>query len=77
MFSVKSLHITLFQKIRADIISLLTSPVNLEIKNIFIWIKAFQPSVAFHIETSHLICILNQMTGFYITCNTEHWVEMD
>ena len=27
-------------------------------------------SVAFHIETSHLICIANQMTGFYMECNT-------
>ena len=27
-------------------------------------------SVAFHIETSHLICIANQMTGFYMKCNT-------
>ena len=30
----------------------------------------FIPSVAFHIETSHLICRANQMTGFYIKCNT-------
>ena len=29
-----------------------------------------QPTVAFHVETSHLIYIANQMTGFYITCNT-------
>ena len=29
----------------------------------------FQPSVAFHIETSHLICTANQMTGFYVKCN--------
>ena len=27
------------------------------------------PSVAFHIETSHLVCSANQMTGFYIKCN--------
>ena len=24
-----------------------------------------QPSVAFHIETSHLICLVNQLVGFY------------
>ena len=28
-----------------------------------------QPSVAFHRETSHLICSANQMTGFYMECN--------
>ena len=34
------------------------------------------PSVVFHIETSHLICISNQMTGFYMKCNTERkWVN--
>ena len=30
----------------------------------------FQPSVALHRETSHLICAANQMNGFYIECNT-------
>ena len=30
----------------------------------------FQPSVAFHIETRHLICSANQITGFYMKCNT-------
>ena len=28
-----------------------------------------QPGVAFHIETSHLICIANQMTGVYMKCS--------
>ena len=28
-----------------------------------------QPSVAFHIETGHLNCSANQMTGFYIKYN--------
>ena len=28
--------------------------------------KPFQPSVAFHMETRQLICILNRMAGFYI-----------
>ena len=26
-------------------------------------------SAAFHIESSHLICAENQMTGFYMKCN--------
>ena len=30
----------------------------------------FQPSVAFHIETSQLICTTNQMTDFYMKYNT-------
>ena len=29
-----------------------------------------QPSVAFHIETSLLICNTNQMPGSYMKCNT-------
>ena len=29
-------------------------------------IKPFQPSVEFQIETSHLICSANQITGFYM-----------
>ena len=39
-------------------------------------VNIFQPSIAFHIETSHLICSANQMTGFYMKCNTElKWVK--
>ena len=34
-------------------------------RNIF-HINLFQPSVAFHTETSHIFCRTNQMTGFYI-----------
>ena len=30
----------------------------------------FQPSVAFHVETSHLFSRAKQMTGFYIKCST-------
>ena len=30
----------------------------------------FEPSVVFHIETSHLICAANAMTGLYMKCNT-------
>ena len=32
--------------------------------------NSFQPSVAFYIETSPLICIANQMIGFYMERNT-------
>ena len=28
--------------------------------------NSFQPSVAFHIESSHLLCSTKQMTGFYM-----------
>ena len=35
--------------------------------------KLFQPSLAFHIETFHLICTTNQMTGININCNT--WLK--
>ena len=36
----------------------------------------FQPNVVFHIETGHLICIANQITGFYTECNTRlKWVK--
>ena len=30
----------------------------------------FQQIVTFHVETSHLICTANQMTGFYVKFNT-------
>ena len=41
-------------------------------------LNQFQSSVAFHIETSHLICSANQMNGFYIKCNTwMKWVKWD
>ena len=33
-------------------------------------IKQFKPSVAFCIKTSHLICCVNWMTGFYMECNS-------
>ena len=33
-------------------------------------INPCQLSVAFHIETSHLICSANQVTGFHMKCNT-------
>ena len=40
-------------------------------------INPFQPSVAFHIETSHLICTASKMTSFYIKCNTGlKWVKL-
>ena len=35
-----------------------------------------ETSVAFHVETSHLICTSNQMTGFYMKCNTRlKWIK--
>ena len=34
---------------------------------------SFQPSVVFHIETSHLFCSAKQMTGFYMKHNT--WLK--
>ena len=40
-------------------------------------INLFQSTVTFYIETSHLICIANQMTGFYMKCNTGmKWVNL-
>ena len=30
----------------------------------------FQPIVAFHVETIHLICSASKMAGFYMKCNT-------
>ena len=43
----------------------------------FLWsFNPFQPSVVFHIETSHLICTANQITGFYVKCNPGlKWVK--
>ena len=32
-------------------------------------IKPFQFNVTFDIETSHLICTANQMTGFHVKCD--------
>ena len=41
-------------------------------------IANFQPSVAIHIENSHLLCRANQMNGFFMKLNTRltglrHW----
>ena len=37
---------------------------------------SFQPSLAFYIETSHLIYTANQMTSFYMKCSTGlKWVK--
>ena len=45
---------------------------NIETKTIY---YHTQPSVAFHIEASHLICNAKQMASFYIKCNNElKWV---
>ena len=34
-------------------------------------VNPFQPSVAFHVETSHLFSTANQMTGFYMKSSTD------
>ena len=40
-------------------------------------INLFQPTVAFHIETSHLICSVNQVTCFNMKCSTWlSWVKI-
>ena len=40
-------------------------------------INPFQPSVAFLVETRHLICNTNQVTGFCMKCNTGlKWVNI-
>ena len=33
-------------------------------------VDLLHPSFVFHIETSHLICGADQMTGFYMKCKT-------
>ena len=36
-------------------------------KNVYLnSFNPFQTSISFHIETSHLICTVNQMFGFYM-----------
>ena len=35
-----------------------------------VFINQFQPRFALYVETSHLICCANQMTGFYMKYNT-------
>ena len=48
----------------------------------FIWnlhyvMSLLQPNFAFFIETSHFMCAANQMTGFYIKCNSGlKWVNL-
>ena len=38
-------------------------------KNDLNWDNTFQTSVALYIEASHLICCVNQVTGFYMKCS--------
>ena len=39
-------------------------------------LNPFQPSVVFHIETSHLFCCAKQMTGFYMKRSTRlKWIK--
>ena len=40
-------------------------------------INRYQASGTFHTETSHLFCSANQMTSFYLKCNTGlNWVKL-
>ena len=44
------------------------------VKNLF---THFSLLLRFQIETSHLICTANQLTGFYMKCNTGlKWVNL-
>ena len=39
-------------------------------------LNSFQPSVAFQMETSHLVCEAKQVTGFYIKRSTNlKWLK--
>ena len=43
----------------------------------FVGVNSFQSSITFHIETSLLIYSTNQMSGFYMKCNTRlKWVKV-
>ena len=44
--------------------------LNMEDSGKKFYLNPFQRSTVFHIETSRLICIANQMSGFYKKCNT-------
>ena len=41
-----------------------------ELNFVFSYSNPFQPSIAFHKGTSHLICTANQVTGFYTKCSS-------
>ena len=42
-----------------------------------ILVKSFQPTAVLHIETSHFIYAVSQMTGFYMKCsNGLKWVNL-
>ena len=57
-----------------NITRLLTLQVN--IKLLPCLFNPFQPSVVFRIETRHLICSANQMSGFYMKWNFQpKWVR--
>ena len=41
-------------------------------------LNPFQPSVAFHIETSYFFCSAKQLTSFFMKCNTGlQWVNVN
>ena len=49
----------------------------MEVADIFCsYFNSFQPSIAFHMETSHLFCSTKQVTGFCMKTNTGlKWVK--
>ena len=54
----------IFSQIFTEMLSALKQqPISLHV-------NPFQPSAAFHIETSHLICTGNQITCFFMKYNT-------
>ena len=51
--------------------------LHLLLKGTGLLVNPFQPSVAFYTKTSHMICGVNRMTGFYIKCNTGlKWINL-
>ena len=44
-------------------------PISINDNNDLTRVNPLEPSVAFHIETSHFIDNAKQMTGFYMKCN--------
>ena len=53
-------------------------PNFLEAISNFSTVVSILPSIAFHMETSHLTSCRNQMTGFFMKCNTRlKWVNLN
>ena len=55
-----------------NLVTLCIDSIKCVVGETFLTFNPFQPSVAFYIKTSHLICHANQMTGFYINA-TPGW----